>query len=555
MRCSIGNIKLKAGLTFLWKYKINFLLLIIISILGSSISYINPYLNMLIFDVGIGEKNIKLFLIAIAGICIVYVIQNVFSIIKSLYSKKINYKMEKALKNSVLDYVLFTSKELKEGEINALFTHDVNTFLTLVTSVGQEIFTDMAGIILAACFLIKINLKMAVLVMFLEAVILMIRLKSNKILGKKSEKTRNSFIDIAGVENEIILNYKSICSLGAEKYIVSRYNRVLKANFREEYEKSRFCSYLGAGLSILSNIISSTILLLGGLGVIRGHMTIGQLVSFFQYTSMFISSLTSLTGIPSELFANIASIENVLEILGIEREKNIAGEKGLRKIDQIEIKDLTFSYTDKSLIFNGLNVIFKKNTINYIIGKSGIGKTTLANLLLKKIETKENYIWFDKEELNSFEKKQLAKYISWVSQDSIIFNDTIWNNITLGEPAEMEEIIPICKESMIWEDIQTMENGLNTVIHGFGDNVSGGQINRICLARAIFMKKPIIIIDEGTAGVDKATETKLKLNLNSFFKDKIVIIITHSENFISETGNIYEIKNHRIYLKNRSDSN
>lgn len=522
MRCSIGNIKLKAGLTFLWKYKINFLLLIIISILGSSISYINPYLNMLIFDVGIGEKNIKLFLIAIAGICIVYVIQNVFSIIKTLYSKKINYKMEKALKNSVLDYVLFTSKELKEGEINALFTHDVNTFLTLVTSVGQEIFTDMAGIILAACFLIKINLKMAVLVMFLEAVILMIRLKSNKILGKKSEKTRNSFIDIAGVENEIILNYKSICSLGAEKYIVSRYNRVLKANFREEYEKSRFCSYLGAGLSILSNIISSTILLLGGLGVIRGHMTIGQLVSFFQYTSMFISSLTSLTGIPSELFANIASIENVLEILGIEREKNIAGEKGLRKIDQIEIKDLTFSYTDKSLIFNGLNVIFKKNTINYIIGKSGIGKTTLANLLLKKIETKENYIWFDKEELNSFEKKQLAKYISWVSQDSIIFNDTIWNNITLGEPAEMEEIIPICKESMIWEDIQTMENGLNTVIHGFGDNVSGGQINRICLARAIFMKKPIII--------------------------------THSENFISETGNIYEIKNHRIYLKNRSDS-
>ncbi len=304
----------------------------------------------------------------------------------------------------------------------------------------------------------------------------------------------------------------------------------------------------------MSNIISSTILLLGGLGVIRGHMTIGQLVSFFQYTSMFISSLTSLTGIPSELFANIASIENVLEILGIEREKNIAGEKGLRKIDQIEIKDLTFSYTDKSLIFNGLNVIFKKNTINYIIGKSGIGKTTLANLLLKKIETKENYIWFDKEELNSFEKKQLAKYISWVSQDSIIFNDTIWNNITLGEPAEMEEIIPICKESMIWEDIQTMENGLNTVIHGFGDNVSGGQINRICLARAIFMKKPIIIIDEGTAGVDKATETKLKLNLNSFFKDKIVIIITHSENFISETGNIYEIKNHRIYLKNRSDS-
>lgn len=554
MRCNIGNIKLKAGLTFLWKYKINFLLLIIISILGSSISYINPYLNMLIFDVGIGEKNIKLFLIAIAGICIVYVIQNVFSIIKTLYSKKINYKMEKALKNSVLDYVLFTSKELKEGEINALFTHDVNIFLTLVTSVGQEIFTDMAGIILAACFLIKINFKMAVLVMFLEAVILMIRLKSNKILGKKSEKTRNSFIDIAGVENEIILNYKSICSLGAEKYIVSRYNRVLKANFREEYEKSRFCSYLGAGLSILSNIISSTILLLGGLGVIRGHMTIGQLVSFFQYTSMFISSLTSLTGIPSELFANIASIENVLEILGIEREKGIAEEKGLRKIDQIEIKDLTFSYTDKSLIFNGLNVIFKKNTINYIIGKSGIGKTTLANLLLKKIETKENYIWFDEEELNSFGKKQLAKYISWVSQDSIIFNDTIWNNITLGEAAEMEEIIPICKESMIWEDIQTMENGLNTVIHGFGDNLSGGQINRICLARAIFMKKPIIIIDEGTAGVDKATETKLKLNLNSFFKDKIVIIITHSENFISETGNIYEIKNHRIYLKNRRDS-
>ncbi|MCI8364734.1 MAG: ABC transporter ATP-binding protein [Eubacterium sp.] len=554
MNYSISNIKLKAGLTFVWKYKMNFLLLIIISILGSSISYINPYLNMLIFDIGIGKKKIKLFLISVAGICIVYVIQNVFSIIKSLYSKKINYKMEKALKNSVLNYVLFTSKKLKEGEINALFSHDVNVFLTLINSVGQELFTDIAGIILAACFLIKINFKMAVLVMFLEATILMIRLKSNEILSKKSEKTRNSFIDIAGVENEIILNYKSICSLGAEKYFVSRYNRVLEANFREEYEKNKFYNYLGAGISILSNGISSTILLFGGLGVIRGQMTIGQLVSFFQYTSMFISSLTSLTGIPSELSANVASIKNVLEVLGIESERNVAEEKALRKIHQIEIKNLTFSYTDKNLIFKNLNVIFKKNTINYIIGKSGIGKTTLANLLLKRIDTKENYIWFDKEELNSFEKRQLAKYISWVSQDSIIFNDTIWNNITLGEPADIDEIIPICKESMIWEDIQAMEDGLNTVIHGFGDNLSGGQINRICLARAIFMEKPIIIIDEGTSGVDTATERKLKINLNSFFKDRIVIIITHSENFISETGNIYEIKNHRIYLKNRSDN-
>ncbi len=554
MNYSISNIKLKAGLAFVWKYKMNFLLLIIISILGSSISYLNPYLNMLIFDIGIGKKKIKLFLISIAGICIVYVIQNVFSIIKSLYSKKINYKMEKALKNSVLNYVLFTSKKLKEGEINALFSHDVNVFLTLINSVGQDLFTDIAGIILAACFLIKINFKMAVLVMFLEATILMIRLKSNEILSKKSEKTRNSFIDIAGVENEIILNYKSICSLGAEKYFVSRYNRVLEANFREEYEKNKFYNYLGAGISILSNGISSTILLFGGLGVIRGQMTIGQLVSFFQYSSMFISSLTSLTGIPSELSANVASIKNVLEVLGIESERNVAEEKALRKIHQIEIKNLTFSYTDKNLIFKNLNVIFKKNTINYIIGKSGIGKTTLANLLLKRIDTKENYIWFDKEELNSFEKRQLAKYISWVSQDSIIFNDTIWNNITLGEPADIDEIIPICKESMIWEDIQAMEDGLNTVIHGFGDNLSGGQINRICLARAIFMEKPIIIIDEGTSGVDTATERKLKINLNSFFKDRIVIIITHSENFISETGNIYEIKNHRIYLKNRSDN-
>lgn len=551
MKKSIDKIKLKKAISFLGKYKFDFFVLIFISVWGSLVSYISPYLNMVIFDVGIAEKNINLFVLAILGICFVQVFQNIFSIIKTLFSKKLNYKMEKQLKNSVLKHVLFTQRELKEGEINALFSHDVNAFLTLITSVGKDVFADIAGIFFALYFLIRIDMKMTAVVIMLEVIVMIIRLKSNKILGNKSEKTRNSFIDIAGIENEITLNYKSICSLGAEKYIVNRYNGVLDSNFIEEYKKSRYCSCLGAGISTLSGTISSVILLLGGLRVIKGYMTIGQLVSFFQYTSMFLSSLTSFIGIPSEVFGNIASVRNVLEVLNDHNETNKCVEEQTRNIDKIVIKDLKFSYDNKNKIFNKLNVVFKKNTINYITGKSGIGKTTLANILLKKIVTKENYIWFDEKNLNSFGRRQLAKCISWVSQDSIIFNDTIWNNITLGEHADIQEIIKICKETMIWEEIQTMEKGLYTVIHGFGSNLSGGQINRICLARAIFMKKPIIIIDEGTSGVDSVTERELKMSLNSFFENRIVIIITHSTNFISEIGNVYEIKDQNIYLINQ----
>ena len=129
-----------------------------------------------------------------------------------------------------------------------------------------------------------------------------------------------------------------------------------------------------------------------------------------------------------------------------------------------------------------------------------------------------------------------------------MFHDSILNNIVLDTNVDMEWVKQVCKDCEILKDIEALPDGFETIIAEQGNNLSGGQKNRICLARALYMKKPILVIDEVTAGLDMITEKRVKENLKKYFRNKIVIIITHSPQFIIEESNVYSLENGKLLL-------
>ena len=542
----ISKDNLKCILNYFLSYKKNFLILFIISTLKTVCQYISPLINMLIIDDGIGKKNITILIASVFLLLLISGIGECLDIWQTSFNFKFSYIMEKDLKNKILDKTLNSNFNYSSGEVDTLIKSDANTFISTITSGIQTIVSNCISLVLGAVILIKLQWDLAIIILIMQIGIVFFQLNKNKKLEEQSIETRGKHINLITVLNEIILNIKKLANLGASKYIKNKFNVSLDESYKEEKNILILQTIISSIVSFLNVIMLCTILLYGGYKIICGNMTIGKLITFTQYINSFSAPLIAIISVPMDFSCNFASLSSILEIL--KDNKFTSKKRYISNISKISLKNLNFSYEEKNQLFKDANAEFKINEINYIIGESGIGKSTLIKLLLKRIQTEKNYIWFDDVELNSIDNESIIALISWVSQDTVIFYDTIYNNITLGEKIDINKIKEVCEACMIWDDINKLEDGLNTIIYEHGDNLSGGQKNRVCLARALLLNKQVLIIDEGTAGLDIVTENAVKMNLKKYFKDKIVIIITHSKNFILDDSKQFIIKDKKILL-------
>lgn len=217
-----------------------------------------------------------------------------------------------------------------------------------------------------------------------------------------------------------------------------------------------------------------------------------------------------------------------------------------KSIKEISIQKLNFEYKDNDLIFDNTSVCFESGKINYLTGESGIGKSTLFKLLTKDYPVEKDSIFFEGIDICDISQTDLLGYFGVVTQDPLIFQDTVWNNLTLNNQYSKEEVISVCEDCAILNVISEMECGFDTAISENGFNISSGQKQRISLARALLQNRNIILIDEVTSGIDSKNEAIIRQSLSKYTKGKIIIIITHSKEFIDAESNVYSIENKKI---------
>lgn len=528
----------------------------ILSLLTIIATYISPQVNALLIDRGIGEQKIPILWACLVLMFFLEIWNGVISFFSIKLNLKYQYQIEKDLKNKALGYFIshFWERDMyqSEGELDTLIRNDIGTFISFVSQLVQTVFFDIVKIGIAVVMLIKIDAIMGSIAVCFQVITIILNKRINKRIEENSVEVRNSFIQVIQTTNEMLRNIRELLFLNAARYMMKQFNKALYSSYEAMDKSNKMTQYTSFISNLLQVIFNCLVLGYGGYLIIQGHISLGLLLSFLTYPGMLNEPILDLVGVWTGYCSEKESLDAVFRIF-FETEKETDSEEktdSVFEISKLQLRDLWFRYPEERYLLKEVNAVFPKGRLCYLMGKSGEGKSTLINLLLGFLEAESGAVLYDNRSIGELlREKRLTDYISWVPQEPILFSDTIRNNLLLGKEIEDGRLQEICKKCALYEDIQKMPAGLETEIGENGEGLSVGQKHRLGMARAFLQEKPIIIIDEGTAGLDAETELVIKQYLQELCQNKITIIITHSKQLLLENAMVYELKAGHLSLK------
>lgn len=542
----IEKYEIKLMLQYIRKYYKRIVLLCLLSLLSMGAAYLSPLINVVIIDLGIGKSNWKILIIAVVLMLLCSVMAEILSACYTYMQQKNKFVVEKDLGNTILNYCIERGRlDKASGEIDVLLNQDMGNYASILCDIFETMFNNVASIVCIVTMLCSLNVWLAIIIIGLQVILAVLQLKQGRKIESRSIAVRSAFIEIMTVLNEITQNIRNIAGIGAKKYLMKKYGNAYDLQCDKILQQTRMSLKISSFASIYTATISCIILGCGGMLVIAHHMTVGQVVSFLQYATLFFTPVMSLLNVPFEFSSKYPSIMNVSKIIKEEITREKEKTRDGVKIEKVRVENMSFGYKSQRIIQN-MDMVFESGTVNYFVGESGSGKSTLLHILSGQLKPNIGKVYYNETDISQLQIDDISEFVAWVSQDNVIFHDTILKNIVLDKEVDQQRLIQVTKDCEIYEDIMRLSNKFYEVLEEQGGNFSGGQKNRICLARALYMRKPILILDEVTAALDLETEERVKENLKKYIKNKIVFIVTHSPNFIMEEGSRYSIKNKEI---------
>ncbi|WP_199176455.1 ABC transporter ATP-binding protein [Clostridioides difficile] len=536
------------------KLSISFFLVIV----SSCMSLYLPKITRKIVDEGIMAKDYKFLLnLIIIYLIIVFSSAIIDIILEYLYNVMKN-KVTSSFKIKLFHHLSKLSgkyfSNIKSGNIFSIVEQD----LYIVEGFNAELlFSIIMNFITAICsvyFLFMMSKDMLFIVVILQILLILSQSKIRKLISKMTREIRNLDGNLANISQEYISNIMNVVISKSKKIFLKRYIKQMKSII----EKNMIINLIMVSnisiSKILSGMISATIYGYGGYKIISGKLSIGELIAFQQYTGMLVNPCINIIRSANKIEQVKVSIDRIYSIIDEPIEifsplkSNIFGSNLEHKpIENIEFKNVYFKYSDKdNQVLNGVNLSFSKSKTTAIVGGSGCGKSTISNLIYRLWDVSEGEITINGINIKNVNLAFLRKNINVVTQDVLIFDNTIRDNISLGKNIEDEEILSICNIVGMKDFIESLEDGLYSIVGEKGVKMSGGQKQRIAMARALAGNSDILVFDESTSSLDNISQKEIMKNMKEVIKDKIVIIIAHRLSTIKDADNIYVIKDGQV---------
>ena len=364
-------------------------------------------------------------------------------------------------------------------------------------------------------------------------------------LVEESRKHNSLFLDCMN-------SMKALRAFSAERYVADIHRSLIFG-----YAKTLFWVDT---LALLTKLVPVLVLMLGfGIWLAWSahpleNLGIAFIVTMIVYLMRFFPTVGQGVTLLMRLVSDAKSGKDVTAILGAQRLNQPEMRRPLGDIHQIGLQEVGFSYAQgsKKKILKGVNLKFEQGKSYALVGKSGVGKSTLIDLILKFYLPTAGQVYLNDEPITDVADFEIRKKIILVSQEAAIFDDTVINNVRLGMDAPLAEVHTACKSADIHDVIEGMANGYNTRLQYQGKNLSGGQRQRIAIARALLRKPDVLIFDESTSALDKATQEKVVGNILREYAGKIVIFVTHDPHVMERVDEVIDLG--RINAAQRAQS-
>ena len=441
-----------------------------------------------------------------------------------------------------------------KGDVLSRITSDIIEVASGIKKVFNLLIRDAIQIIISILTLFAISTKLTFMAILSIPFYVIFFNVISKLVQRLTLQAQNLMGYNVSHFDEMMSGLRTIKSFGMEEKLKDIYNRQNDITAKRYIVRNRIADLAYPLSDIIITIIAAIILLIGGEMILigtanmSGSVFIYFLVVFFSILSPIMSATDSFFGIRQSM----ACVERLNSVLRFESfiEQETGQEREGKNISNVQYQNVSFGYSNNTLVLKDISVNLTKGNIYAIIGKSGVGKTTFVDLLFRFYDATEGRILLNNKDIKQWDISELRKSISYVNQDAFLFNDSILNNIKFGnEEVCDKDVIDLSKKLGIHNLITSMPEGYNTIVGDQGSKLSGGQKQYICLVRALLKKSSVLVLDEATSALDQESEINILNALKDILSDKIVIIITHNSAVCKYSEHTYHIIDGQIALK------
>ena len=489
-----------------------------------------------------GEQS-ALFLI-VAIIVVLFLLKNLFSYL-SLYFitflrngvlKDIRDEMFRKVVNLPISYF----SEKRKGDTISRIASDVGEVQMSLLAVLELIIREPLTIIFAIISMLTLSPKLTLFVFVFIPISGFIISFIGKSLKKKSHLVQNEVGQFLSSLEETLGGLKVIKGYNAEQQFENKFKSSTNRLYRFSNSLMNRQNLASPASEFLGILTITAILLFGGTMVFNKQLDGGEFIVFLLLAYNILTPAKAISKALYSVKRGNASAERVLEILESESPiKDSANAKTKTEFSQgIKINNISFKYED-DLVLKNFTVNVPKGKTVALVGQSGSGKSTIANLVTRFYDVNEGSITIDSENIKGLTKNSLRGLMGLVTQDSILFNDTVKNNILIGKQgATDEQVIEALKIANAWEFVKDLPKGIETNVGDSGNKLSGGQKQRLSIARAVLKNPPIMILDEATSALDTESERLVQVALENMMKNRTSIVIAHRLSTIQNADEI-----------------
>lgn len=550
------NASIKGLMPYFKKYKFKLIIAILLIVVAAYLAALSPTFEgmittQLFSDITAGKSvNFAKITQIIISLIFIYIAGNLSSYIYQFFLTDAIQNAMKDLRRDVqgkisrLPVSYFDKNSL--GDTLSRVSNDVDTISNALQQSFAQVLNAILGLGLALYMMFRIHSGMAMI----SLAIIVLSIVFSRMITKKTqpifEKQQNALGRLNAVVQEKFTGFNEIKLFGKQEDSVEEFNEANEQLCREGFRAQFISGLMTPLVSFITYIGIGTVAILGSLYVISGAIAVGQLQAFIRYIWQVNQPMSQITQLAGAIQSSIAAVHRVFEFLNEEEEidKLQIEQKNESNQGNVCFENVTFSYSKDKALLNDVSFNVKSGQMVAIVGPTGVGKTTLINLLMRFYDIDGGSIKIDGIDIRNVKRDTLREKFGMVLQDTWLFNGSIKDNIAYGkEGASEDDIVSAAKVANVHHFITTLPDGYDMVLNEEANNISQGEKQLMTIARTVLCDPTILILDEATSSVDTRLEQKLQTAMKNIMKDRTSFVIAHRLSTIKNADLILVMSN------------